>query len=65
MKLNRAQAKALSTFFLDIAKGLILSAVGSLIVPVSFEFKILFVIFNILAAITSIKFALYLLERVK
>lgn len=60
--LNQAQAKGLSNFLFDMAKGLILGSLG-LALTTPFEIKIVILILSIFFAFWFIKIALSLLEE--
>ena len=60
--LNTEQAKSLATFFFDIAKGLILGGVGSVIV--SPQTRILVLLLITFFSLGCIKMALALLKEV-
>ncbi|HJZ05645.1 hypothetical protein A2634_05330 [Candidatus Amesbacteria bacterium RIFCSPHIGHO2_01_FULL_48_32] len=62
--LNTEQARGLSNFFFDVAKGLILGGIGlSLAVPLAAQISL--VIVSSLAALVCVRMALYLLQDFK
>ncbi len=64
LSLNNEQAKGLSNFFFDIAKGLVLGGIGfATFVPSSAI--LIFVSLSAIFAFLSIKLALSILEEVK
>lgn len=61
MRLNREQAKSLSNFFFDVAKGLVLGGIGfTIIVP--WEMRITAIISSTTMAYACIRIGLSLLE---
>lgn len=64
MVLNKAQAKELSRFFFDVAKGLVLGGVGFATVT-SVEVRLVIMVFSVVLAYASIRIALGLLKGVE
>lgn len=61
MRLNKEQAKSLSDFFFDVAKGLVLGGIGFTII-VSWEMRITAIISSTTMAYACIRIGLSLLE---
>ena len=64
LELNNEQAKGLSNFFFDVAKGMVLGGLGlSLTVPL--VVKVSLVIMSMIVALFCLRMALYLLQGLK
>lgn len=62
MRLNKEQAKSLSNFFFDVAKGLVLGGIG-LSFAVPWNIRVVMIIYVVGAAYICVNFALSLLEE--
>lgn len=63
--LNREQSKILANFFMDIAKALLLGAIGFSVTEQLLIFRLSIGMFNVFAAVFFVKLALWLLNDVK
>ena len=64
LTINDEQAKGLASFFFDVAKGLVLGAIGFAAVT-QIEAKLLFVILSLVVAYICIRIALSILDQLE